>query len=268
MNENAAGGTNREAVVIKIEGDIATVIINNPQRRNALDLGAWRALNDCFGQLSANESLRAVVVRGAGERAFAAGGDIIEFQRERTSAAEGIAYGDVVASALTAIVECLHPTVAMIYGACTGGGLEVACACDMRISATSGRFGVPINKLGHAFAFPEAQLVQQLVGRPLVLEMLLEGRIMDAAEAERRGVVNRVVEDEALEQEVYACARRIADGAPLAARMSKQVTRRLLDPTPVSRQEHEAAYAPCDSDDYAEGLAAFAQKRNPVFRGS
>lgn len=209
-----------------------------------------------------------MIVRGAGERAFAAGGDIIEFQKERTSAAEGIAYGDVVAAALNAIVDCLHPTVAMIYGACTGGGLEVACACDMRIAASSARFGVPINKLGHAFAYPEAQLVQQLVGRPLVLEMLLEGRIMDSAEAERRGVVNRVVGDDDLQQEVSACVRRIADGAPLAARMSKQVTRRLLDPTPVSRREHEAAYAPCDSDDYAEGLAAFAQKRSPVFRGS
>lgn len=257
-----------QAVVTTIDGDIATVVINNEQRRNALDLAAWRALHNTFEQLSADQSLRAVVVRGAGERAFAAGGDIIEFQNERTNAAEAIAYGDVVAASLNAVLESLHPTIAMIYGACTGGGLEVACACDMRICASSGRFGVPINKLGHAFAYPEAQLVQRLVGRPLVLEMLLEGRIMDAQEAERRGVVNRVVADTELESEVYATARRIADGAPLAARMSKQVTRRLLEPTPISRAEHEAAYAPCDSDDYAEGLRAFAEKRPPLFRGS
>lgn len=257
----------RAPVLNTIDGDIATVTINNPQRRNALDLAAWRSLKETFDALSANENLRAVVVRGAGDRAFAAGGDIIEFRNERTSATEGIAYGDVVAVALQAIAGCLHPTVAMIHGACTGGGLEVACACDMRISSDNGRFGIPINKLGHAFAYPEAELVQRLVGRALVLELLLEGRIMDADEALRRGVINRIVADDALKDEVYATARRIADGAPLAARMSKQVTLRLLDPTPVSREEHEAAYAPCDSEDYAEGLAAFAEKRPPQFRG-
>jgi len=258
----------REPVLTAIDGTIATVTINNPARRNALDLSAWRALKECFDALSANQDLRAVVVRGAGDRAFAAGGDIIEFRNERTSAAEGIAYGDVVATALEAIVGCLHPTVAMIHGACTGGGLEVACACDMRISSTDGRFGVPINKLGHAFAYPEAELVQRLVGRALVLELLLEGRIMDADEALRRGLVNRIVAGDELEQESYATANRIAQGAPLAARMSKQVTLRLLDPRPVTREEHEAAYAPCDSNDYAEGLAAFAEKRPPRFRGS
>jgi len=257
----------RAPVLNTIDGDIATVTINNPDRRNALDLAAWRSLKQAFDELSANEDLRAVVVRGAGDRAFAAGGDIIEFRNERTNAAEGISYGDVVASALEAIVGCLHPTVAMIHGACTGGGLEVACACDMRISSDKGRFGVPINKLGHAFAYPEAALVQRLVGRALVLEMLLEGRILDADEALRRGVINRIVKGDTLENEAYATARRIADGAPLAARMSKQVTLRLLDPQPITREEHEAAYAPCDSDDYAEGLAAFAEKRPPRFRG-
>ena len=256
-----------DAVITTIADSIATVTINNEARRNALDLRTWHALVESFRQLSSDLDLRVVIVRGAGERAFAAGGDIIEFQRERTNAAEAIAYGDVVADALNLIADCVHPTVAMIHGACTGGGLEVACACDLRIAARSGRFGVPINRLGHAFAFAEAELVQNLVGRPLLLEMLLEGRILDADEALARGMINRVVDDDDLQREVAATAARIAAGAPLAARMSKRVSRRLLDSTPVSREEQDAAFAPCDSDDYAEGLAAFAEKRSPRFLG-
>jgi len=108
----------------------------------------------------------------------------------------------------------------------------------------------------------------RLVGRPLILEMLYEGRIMDAAEAERRGVVNRVIPDADLEAHVLKSAVRIAAGAPLAARMSKEVTRRLLEPSAYTREELVYAYSPCDSDDYREGMTAFAEKRDPRFRGS
>ncbi len=166
-----------------------------------------------------------------------------------------------------AVRECLHPTIAMIHGACTGGGLEIACACDLRISGESGRFGVPINRLGHALAYPEMRLVQQVVGRALVLELLLEGRILDAREAERRGLVNRVVPDGDLEREVHAAARRIASGAPLAARANKKFVRRLADPTPLSQEEINESYALCDSEDYKEGVRAFLAKEKPKFMG-
>ncbi len=106
-----------------------------------------------------------------------------------------------------------------------------------------------------------------LVGRPIILEMLFEGRILDSDEALRPGLLNRVVDDSDLESEVSATAARIAAGAPLAARMSKKVTRRLLEPKPWNRDELIAVYAPCDSADYTEGVAAFAQKRDPVFHG-
>ncbi len=249
------------------DGVIATVSIDNPAKRNALTKAAWTQLAETMRGLSAEEELRCIVLRGAGVEAFAAGADISEFPHERADARQAKRYHEQVTEGIYAVRDCRHPTIAMIHGACTGGGMEIACACDLRISGESGRFGVPIKRLGHALAYPEMQLVQQVVGRALVLEILLEGRILDAREAERRGLVNRVVPDDKLEQEVYATAQRIAQGAPLAARANKKFVRRLLDPAPLTQQEIDESYALCDSEDYKEGVRAFLAKEKPVFKG-
>ena len=249
------------------DGVIATVTIDNPSKRNALTKAAWAELAGTMHRLSAEEDLRCIVLRGAGAEAFAAGADISEFPRERADSRQAKRYHEQVTSGIYAVRDCRHPTIAMIYGACTGGGMEIACACDLRISGGSGRFGVPIKRLGHALAYPEMQLVQQVVGRARVLEILLEGRILDAREAEQCGLVNRVVPDDKLEQEVYATARRIAEGAPLAARANKRFARRLLDPTPLTQEEVDEGYALCDSEDYKEGVRAFLAKEKPAFKG-
>lgn len=254
-------------ILMQRDGDIATVTINNPAKRNALTLDAWGRLAAVFAGLSADPSLRCVVVRGAGEGAFAAGADISEFPQLRANAEQAMAMGDVVAEAIRQIRGCLHPTIAMIHGACTGGGLEIACCCDLRIAGDSARFGVPINRLGHAFAPPEMRPVLDLFGPALVLELLLEGRILDADEAARRGLLTRVVADTALADEVAATAARIAAGAPLGARATKKLVQRMLQPEPLTDAEVRAAYAPCDSADYAEGIAAFMEKRKPEFTG-
>ncbi len=256
-----------DAIQLTTDGPIATVVLDNPNKMNALTFEAWAGLGEAMTAVSGDESLRCVIIRGAGERAFSAGADISEFPDIRADAAQAGEYGKVVADTLSAITGCLHPTVAAIQGVCTGGGMEVACGCDIRIANASSRFGVPINKLGHAFAYAEMATVLTAVGRDMVLELILEGRIIDAEEALRRGLLNRVVADEDFEDEIIATARRIASGAPLTNRMTKKFLNRLDDPAPLSAAEIIEGYALCDTDDYAEGLRAFLAKEKPSFEG-
>jgi enoyl-CoA hydratase len=209
------------------------------------------------------------VLRGAGREAFSAGADIAEFATERDNADQGRRYHrEYVHGALKAVGECRHPTVAMIHGPCVGGGLEIACACDVRISGLSGRFGVPINRLGFAIAYDELAAVLPLTGRAVALEILLEGRVWDAQRALEKGLLSRVVEDDHLEDEVRASARRIADGAPLVNRWHKRFIRRLA-PHPAALTEREIAenFAYFATEDYRIGMAAFAKKQKPRFKG-
>lgn len=257
-----------ELILVTHDGPVATVILNNPERRNALNRKAWTVLADRMAELSADLSLRCVVVRGAGHKAFAAGADIAEFETERSNSAEAAAYGADTARALDALINCPHPTIAMIEGACTGGGLEIACCCDLRICNESARFGVPINKIGHPFAYPELAPVLQVAGRAAVLELLLEGRIVDAEWARLRGLVTRVVADGGVEAEVKKAADNIARAAPLSMRGTKKFVNRLtLNSEPLTTAEVAESYEACDSEDYAEGVRAFLAKEKTVFRG-
>ncbi len=257
-----------QPVLLERDGMIAIVTLNNPKKRNALTLDAWRALTDTIELLNDDDAVRCIIIKGAGDKAFAAGADISEFPTVRANAEQAYVYGLVTDKALEVLLNCKHPTIAMIQGACTGGGLEIAACCDIRIAAESARFGVPIKRIGHAFAPSEMKPVIELVGKALVLELLLEGRIMDADEALVRGLVNRVVADANLGVETGETADRIAEGAPLAARMTKRFVNRLVaDPTPVSDAELRESYAPCDSEDYREGFTAFVEKRPPTFKG-
>ncbi len=254
-----------DPILVERDGDIATVTLNNPAKRNALTKPAWQKLGDVMIELSGDNDLRCIIVRGAGDEAFAAGADISEFPEERSSAEQAKAYGDIVTRTVKAIEECQHPTVAMIKGACTGGGLEIACACDIRIAGESSRFGVPINRLGHTLAYPELDAILRLVSPAVMLELLLEGRVVDAEFALRVGLINRIVEDWEVEEEARLCADRIAKGAPLAARLHKKMVSRLKKPEPFSQAELDEAFSTCDSEDYQNGFRAFMEKRKPEF---
>jgi enoyl-CoA hydratase len=253
---------------IRIQKDdvIATVTLSNPDKLNAITIAMWEALAETFHFLSRDEELRCIIVRGEGDN-FAAGADIEEFTGMRNTMAQGMSYHTkTVSETLDAITQCIHPSIAAIEGVCIGGGLEIACACDMRIAAPSARFGIPINRLGFSLAPGELHNLLQLVGRATALEILLEGRVFDAAEAKEKGLLNRIVTD--VPAEARKSAERIARGAPLAARMNKQLARRLSPaPVPLTEQELNAAFALLASQDYREGVQAFLTKRDPVFLG-
>jgi enoyl-CoA hydratase/carnithine racemase len=254
-------------IVVERDGFIATVILNRPHKLNALTKPMWQALGDTFEQLSADDNLRCIVLRGAGDKAFAPGNDISEFATERSNFEQARAYGKIMHRTLQALRDCRHPIVALIKGICVGGGMEIAGLCDLRICGESSRFGAPINKLGLVMAYPEIDSLIGLDGRTTALEILLEGRVFGAAEAREKGLVTRVVADDQVEPESYAAAQRIAEGAPLVARWHKQFARRLADPAPLTEAEYDEGLACFASADFRIGYQAFLDKRKPEFSG-
>ncbi len=256
-----------DPVLVTRDGEIATVVLNRPDKLNALNKAMWQRLGEAMRELSADAGLRCIVLRGAGDKAFAAGADIAEFATERANSAQAKQYGNLIHETMQAVVRCTHPTVALIKGACVGGGLEIAAMCDLRVCGESSRFGVPVNRLGLTMAYGELAGLLALVGRAVALEILLEGHVFDAAEALRKGLVTRVVPDDKVEQEAYALAGRIAEGAPLVARWHKQFIERLTVNAKLSEQEWDEGFACFDTEDYKIGVKAFLEKKKPDFKG-
>jgi enoyl-CoA hydratase len=256
-----------DLILLQRNENIATVVLNRPEKLNALTKPMWQRLGEVMKELSADESLRCIVIRGAGDKAFAPGNDIGEFAHERSNVEQARAYGQIHHATLKALYECRHPLVALIKGICVGGGLEIAALCDIRICGVSSRFGIPINRLGLVLGPGEMQALYSLVGKAVTLEILLEGRVFDAGEARDKGLVTRVVADDQVETEAYTTARRIADGAPLVARWHKQFMRRLEEASPLTDAELDTGYACYGTEDFRIGYTSFLAKTTPKFRG-
>ncbi|HTK01731.1 MAG TPA: enoyl-CoA hydratase-related protein [Bordetella sp.] len=249
------------------DGPIATVILNRPAKLNALTVDAWRLLGDTFAELSRDDGVRCIVLRGAGEKAFSPGNDISEFETSRSNSEQAREYGAIMRRTIETIGQCRHPVVAQIHGICVGGGMEIASLADVRICGTSSRFGAPIKNLGLVMAYSELAPLLRLVGPDAALAMLLEGTIFGAAEALRLGVVTRVVDDEQVAAEALAAAHRIAAGAPLVARWHKKFVRRLGTGAPLSDAERDEAFECFDTEDFRTGYRAFLAKQTPNFSG-
>ncbi len=256
-----------EQIATARDGFVATLILNRPEKLNAMTKPMWRALGDAMRALSADDGLRCIVLRGAGGKAFSPGNDIGEFAAERSNPEQAKAYGEVLHAALAAIRDCRHPTIALIEGICVGGGLEIAACCDMRICGASSRFGVPVNRLGLVMAYPEIEGLLRLVGRAAALEILLEGQIFGAEKALAMGLVTRVVPDGEVEAEAYATAGRIAEGAPLVARWHKRFIARLEAGGALSQDELDEGYACYGTEDFRIGYSSFLAKTKPHFKG-
>ncbi|MGD1877972.1 MAG: enoyl-CoA hydratase/isomerase family protein [Kiloniellaceae bacterium] len=260
-------GQAEESIELERAGAVATLWLNRPARRNAFDLAMWGRLGDLVADLAGDGSLRCLVLRGRGG-AFAAGADISEFPQKRHSAAQAADYARIMDRATEAVADCPAPTLAVIEGPCVGGGLELAVQCDLRLATETARFGIPINRIGHCLPYPAMIALVELAGRAAALEILLEGRILTAEEALAKGLVTRVVPDDALEAEASAMVTRIADGAPLAARWHKQLAKGALRPETLTEEDWRVPLLSCDTADYREGIRAFLAKEKPVFRGA
>ena len=254
-------------VRLAAQGPVARVTLSHPGKLDAMSRAMWRELRETFTAIQVHSGFRCVIIGGE-NGGFCAGGDIAEYPSFRFHA-ETLQrfHEEEVWGGLAAMLACEVPIVAEINGACMGAGLEIACCCDIRIAGTSARFGAPIARLGFPMAPREAQLVASVAGEATLREMLLEAVQLDAKEMKARGFLQRVVDNVDLVAEVEACAVRIAELAPQAARMNKRILRRVGSNAQLAPPADllERAYDYATSAEHREGIAAFLEKRPPRF---
>jgi enoyl-CoA hydratase len=249
------------------EGEIAVVTFARPEVRNAFNLAMWQALQTTLESLSADETLRCVVLRGQGPEAFSAGADISAFVAERGTRALEDHYAAVLHTSMQSIRLCRHPVVAMIRGICLGGGAGIATMCDFRVGGEGIRFGITARNLGIWYPYAEIDPILAIAGSGVAAEILIEGRIFSGREAYEKGLLSRVVPDEAVEAEAMALAARIASGSPLSARFHKAALRLLRGPLPITAEQDAAVNGFAETEDFQAAFRAFIAKQKPVWRG-
>jgi enoyl-CoA hydratase/carnithine racemase len=246
----------------RLDGPVGTLLIDNPARRNAMDLAMYAAVPDAVHELLAHDELRVVVLRGAGDKAFGAGSDITEFPTQRTGAAAAH-YNATEAAAALAIESIPVPVLALIHGACMGGGVGLALCADLRYAADDARFGVTPAKLGVGYPPDSMARLVHAVGPARAKELVFTARVLGAPEAAQIGLVNAVVPKAELDAHVASVAANIAALAPLTLRAAKLAAASNVDAGVV-----DEAVARCyASADFAEGIRAHGEKRTPRFEG-
>ena len=256
-------------MIARIEGAIGWMIFNQPERRNAVSAEMWAAIPAIMDRFEADPNVRAIVLTGAGDKAFVAGADISQFNEQRATPEQVAKYEAASDEAGRRIATSAKPTIAMIRGFCIGGGVGIAIGCDLRIAAEGSKFGVPATRLGLGYGPSGVKKLMDLVGPSHVKEIFFTARHFTAAEALAMGLVNRVMPEAMLEPYVRWYCGMIAENAPLTMQAVKRTVYELSKTSP------DADIALCDtlvqacfdSADYVEGRTAFMEKRRPVFKG-
>jgi enoyl-CoA hydratase len=253
-----------EDLLYEVKDSIGVVTFNRPDSRNALTFAMYERLREVCSAVPGDGSIRALVLRGAGGRAFAAGTDMSQFRAFETEE-DAYAYEERIDAVLTAVERCPVPTVAAITGACTGGGASIAACCDIRIATPALKFGIPIARtLGNCLSIANLARLSALMGAARVKEIILTARLIGAEEAQAIGLVAEVAED--AEARAMELARTLAGHAPLTMRATKEGLRRL---GAANRPDDRDLVAMCYmSADFREGMEAFLSKRQPRWSGT
>lgn len=252
----------------QLTGGVARLTLNNPKRYNAMTLSMWQALGDTLEALAARGDVRAVLLRGHGDKAFVSGADISEFETARNDPANIRAYNTAVARAQNLLSSFPAPVVACIHGVCMGGGIGLALACDLRYCATDAKIRMPAARLGLGYDYDGMRQIVHTIGAATAAALFYTARTINGIEAMRIGLVQQAFAADQLDAEVNTIVQEIEGNAPLTLRAAKLAIRHAVSDERTSPPAVSAAIQACfDSQDYQEGRQAFMEKRPPRFIG-
>ncbi|MDA1188868.1 MAG: enoyl-CoA hydratase-related protein [Chloroflexi bacterium] len=257
-------------ILLEKADGIATVTLNRPKQRNAISYQGWLELDRIFKQLESDASVKVVVLTGAGDDAFSSGADIKDFDQYRSDSKKAKVYAAAFEGAMDALEALSKPTICLIKGFCVGGGCELSMAADLRIAADNSSFGIPVAKLGILIGYGEMRRLLNLVGPGNAAQILYTGRMMDASEAHRIGLVNIVQPLGNIHDFIYTLAREMVPLAPLTQSRHKVIMQTTLKNLALENLTPEQQFLPLtnfDSEDFHEGRRAFIERRKPEFKG-
>jgi enoyl-CoA hydratase len=252
------------------EGAVGRITFNNPERRNAVSLEMWQAVDAALDDFASDPAVRVVILAGAGGKAFISGADISKFESERNTEAEVTRYNAQTASVYEKLENFPKPTIACIEGSCVGGGVALAVCCDLRYCGQSSFFAIPAAKLGLGYGFKSLRRLVNIVGPAMAKEIFFTAKRFSSEDARIMGLVNRVLADGEVEAHVLETARTIAANAPLTVDAIKFTIGEVMkDPEARDIARTEELVRGCFvSEDYKEGRRAFLEKRQPRFKGA
>ena len=257
-------------ILASITDGVGRVVFNQPEKRNAMSVNMWEGMGQALDIFGADASVRCVVLQGAGDKAFVSGADISQFDKVRSNADAQQEYDKITSAGRLKLMNYEKPVIAQIRGFCMGCGLGIAMSTDIRIASDDSLFGIPAAKLSIAYGFDMVRALVDLVGPAHAHMILMSGERFDAAEAERIGLVNKVVPVDQLEATVAKLTATLAGNAPLSLKTNKATVKAVCaDRSDRDMAKIKMAMSACfDSTDYKAGRRAFMEKRKPAFTGS